>query len=112
MKTSPTSSLSSDTLAALFDELEKIAEVRKDESFKRTLKNVALTSLGAAAGTGAAMLGHEVLKKTLGARYDKLLPSTKMRIIAPALALATSAMVGAGIALKTEMEKRPEAKNG
>lgn len=114
-KTTLTSSRFTDILGepfaeGFFDELEKIAEKKQDTPFKRAVKNIALASLGAAAGTGTAMLGGELFKRTLGPRYEKLLPSTKLKILAPALAVTTTALLGAGIALQREMSKQPPKK--
>lgn len=100
---------------AFYDELSKIAEAnqapappKKGEAFKRALKNVGLASLGAAAGTGAAMLGHEALKQTMGATYAKWMPDTKLKIIAPLLGLSSMALIGATMALQQEMSKKPK----
>jgi hypothetical protein len=111
-KTTPTSSLSTVTLEALFDELEKIAESQqpsqRSQALKNALKTVALVSAGSAAGTGVAMLGHEVLRNTIGPYYSKLTPTTKLKILAPALALASTALVGFGMSLNEEMKRRRE----
>lgn len=120
MKTSLTSLPSTEDLAVsrfggFYDELQKIAEATqtpqppKGDTFKRVLKNVGLASLGAATGTGAAMLGHELLKQTMGARYAKWMPATKLKIVAPLLGISSMAMVGATMALQREMSKKPEA---
>lgn len=109
-RTSPTSSLSTATLVGLFDELDKIAQEKKDQPVKKLLKNVALASLGGAAGTGIAMVGHKVLSKLVGARYDKLLPATKMKIIAPAIGIGTTALLAASLVLQQEMKKKDEEK--
>lgn len=124
MRATSTSSRSTVDLTAcrvdgFYDELQKIAEAtqtqpppKKGDAFKKAVKNVALASLGAAAGTGAAMLGHEVLKQTMGARYEKWMPSTKLKIVAPLLGLSSMALIGATMALQREMSKplrAPEA---
>lgn len=122
MTTSQTSSLltglhAAHVVSGFHDELQKIAEAtntpappKKGEAFKKALKNVGLASLGAAAGTGAAMLGHEVLKQTMGARYEKWMPSTKLKIVAPLLGLSSMALIGATMALQREMAKPPPVK--
>jgi hypothetical protein len=111
MKTSPTSSLSTAKLVGLFDELNKIAEVKQDQPLKKTLKNIALASLGGAAGTGVVMLGHQALKSTLGERYEKILPATRMKYIAPAIGIGSMAITAAMLALQHEMTKKEEKKD-
>lgn len=100
-----------ETLVGLFDELDKIAEVEKDQPFKKTLKNIALASLGGAAGTGVAMLGHKALKQVLGPRYEQVLPSTRLKYIVPAIGIATTAITAATLALQSEMSKKEEKKD-
>ncbi len=90
----------------LLDELVKIAEATKDKPLKRTLKNIALASLGGAAGTGVAMAGHGVLKNLIGPRYEKLMPATKLKIVAPLLGISSAALVAASVALHKEMTKK------
>lgn len=110
-KTSKTYSLSTITREALLDELSKIAEAKKDTSIKKILKNVALASLGGAAGTGAAMLGHKFLQSVIGPKYEKFMPTTKMRIVAPLLGISTSALLATTLALQKEMAKPEEAES-
>lgn len=115
-RTSPTSSLSTATLGepfvrGLFDELHKIAEVKQDQPLKKTLKNIALASLGGAAGTGLVMVGHKVLKSALGQKYEQILPSTRLKYLAPAIGIGTTAITAAVIALQGEMSKKEEKKD-
>lgn len=91
---------------ALFDELEKIAEVAASEqkpTIKKWLKNTALIMGGAGAGTAAAMLVDSALAKSLGARWAALPPTTKKYIIAP---LMGATLVGAGLGGQKLMEER------
>lgn len=104
-KTSQTSSLSTAALAGLFDELEKIAEEKKDPSFKKMLKNVGLFALGSAAGTGVSMLGHEALKAIFKERYERVMPNTRMKLIAPLIGIGTAALTPLALAAYHELKK-------
>lgn len=110
-KTSQTSSLSTATLEGLFDELEKIAEEKKDPSFKKMLKNVGLFALGGAAGTGVSMLGHEALKMLFKERYEKLLPAARMKMIAPIIGIGTAALTPLALAAYNELKKTAPEKH-
>lgn len=114
MTTTLTSSPSTDTLGehfvrGLVDELEKIAEVRKDPPIKKVLKGAALASLGMAAGTGIAMVGHKILKSVVGAKYESMLPATKLKFIAPAIGIGSTAIVALTMALQREMSKNEKS---
>lgn len=55
------------THAALFDELEKIAETSPNrEKLKKWLKETALTTAGVGAGTAAALIVDKLIGKHLG----------------------------------------------
>lgn len=107
-KTSQTSSLYTATLVGLFDELEKIAEEKKDPSFKKMLKNVGLFALGGAAGTGVSMLGHEALKMMFKERYERLLPATRMKMIAPLIGIGTAALTPLALVAYNKLKTAPE----
>lgn len=101
--TTPTSSHSSVSLAALFDELEKIAEDReRKDQLKRWAKNTA--AVVGAAGLGAAVTtaGEGLLKRHLGPTWATLPPATKRYIIGPALGLTT---LGTGILAKKQYDE-------
>ncbi len=73
--------------AALFDELEKIAE-EKEHWAKSVAKGVAGVSIGAGLGTGAAMLAEKALPKVFLEKHPSVAPS--MKIILPIVGAATS----------------------
>lgn len=111
-RTSPTSSLSTATLVGLFDELNKIAEVKKDQPLKKTLKNIALASLGGVAGAAVTMALPHVMRATgLAKKIEQVAPSTKMKFIVPAVAIGSSAITAAVMALQAEMSKKEEKKD-
>jgi hypothetical protein len=85
MRTTPTSSLPGITVAALCDELEKIA---KKGSFKKLFKDSLAISAGAGAGTALAMGAEKLLSKKLGPSWAKVSPGTKKVLVVPMAALA------------------------
>jgi len=78
--------LSAETQAALFDELEKIAEEpqlpkKPKPLWKRVLKAGALSAAGSAAGYSAALLVDEGLRRAFKKSYPKWTPQTKYRVL-------------------------------
>ena len=101
------------TLAALSDELTKIAEDRIKEhrkkrwdSFKRHAKTIAGVSVGYGLGHGAGMLAEKALEKKFGRDAWRTMPlASKMRYLKPALGIATGASYLAATHLKKKMQK-------
>jgi hypothetical protein len=104
METTRTSSLSSATREALFDELVKIAEEAEkkqgNEKLKRWVKNTAIIAAGAGAGQGLAMLGEKALASKFGPKWAQMSAQSKMRILGPALGAATAGSLLAAQYLK------------
>lgn len=95
--TTRTSSLSSDTVAGLFDELTKISSDEKNEHvrLKKFLKATAVIGAGAGAGYGAGMLADKAFHHAFGTKWQSLPTPTKNRLVGAALGLATAgAFVG------------------
>lgn len=84
--------------AALFDELEKIAEAQLSpgDKTKKWLKNSALVAAGAGAGAAAATVLNKYLTTHLGKAWDAADTKTKMLILAPLIGLSTVGAVVAG----------------
>jgi hypothetical protein len=96
MRTTPTSSLSGELLAALCDEIEKIAEEKqRDPKWKRYLKHGAGYAAGVALGTGAGMLIAKGVQKTMGARYATWDQAKRMKYLAPLLGVSTAIVMAA-----------------
>lgn len=98
-----TSSLSSDVLGSLLDELEKIAADDRAKKAKRWLKNTAIVAAGTGMGTAAMMATERVLTTALGPHWAKLTPSTQKMILVPAMGLTSA---GASLALKKLLDER------
>lgn len=103
--TTATSSLSSVGLAALFDELEKIAadQEKKQSKWKSRAKNIGLTALGAGAATGASMLADHYLTPKLSPGWRALHPVTRNMIGA---AVIGGGSLAAGALAKKLYEER------
>jgi len=96
----------------LFDELDKIAEEKKDQPLKKVLKNIGLATLGGAVGTGITLALPHIMKATgLSKRYEQVLPATRMKFIAPAVGIGSMALTAAMMALQHEMTKKEEKKD-
>lgn len=96
-------------LGGLFDELGKIAEVKKKPDsgrFKKFLKNTAIISAGTGAGVGAAELAQKALEKAFAGRWAGIPSPTKRRLLGAALGLASS---GAFVAREWNAHERREA---
>lgn len=91
--TSRTSSLSGVSLAALFDEIEKLAaDESKTKSRLKRIAKVGLTAgAGSLAGYGAGVLVDRAAQKMMGERYKKWPVGTRMKVVLPLLGLS---MVG------------------
>jgi hypothetical protein len=110
MTTTRTSSLPTATLAALRDELEKIAaeKPKKSTRLRRVLKAIGLHAVGYGLGHGAGMFAEHSIKKHLGPRWKMLNSVAKRRILGPALGLATGASVLAAHQLKKRVKEADE----
>jgi len=109
MATTRTFSLLSEaTLAGLCDELEKIAEADKSrgEKLKGWLKNTALITAGAGAGTAATMVVDKIVGDKLGPAWQNTDAKTKMLIIGPLIGISTLGAVVASRKLLEERRKR------
>jgi hypothetical protein len=96
----------------LFDELNKIAEAQRDPPLKKTLKNIALATLGGAVGTGITMAMPHLMKATgLAQKFEKISPAARMKYIAPAVGVGSMALTAAMLALQHEMTKKDEKKD-
>jgi hypothetical protein len=96
--------------AALFDELEKIAEASPDaaanrDKFKKWLKNSAIVAAGAGAGTAATMVVDKLLGDKLGKAWQGISPATKMLIIGPLVGLSVMGASYGGHKVLTERKK-------
>lgn len=102
----PTSSHSSQTLVALFDELEKIATAQKKvpnekrEAIKRAIKNAVLVAAGGGIGGG-------IYAGAIKPAIDSMNPETRRKIAIPAVILATagSSALAARMALERNKKK-------
>lgn len=102
MRTSTTSCLSSAALSALRDEFEKIADAERNAKLKRWLKNSAIIAAGTGAGTGAALLTNEGLKRAIGPQWRSLSPTMRKAILAPAVGITS---IGAAHAFRRLLEE-------
>ena len=98
--------MSSVTLGALQDELEKIADAltKKEENkkkLKKWLKNTALVAAGTGVGEAAAQGAAHLAKKKFGPAWAQTPRAKKLRILGPAIGAGT-----AGIALATSYIKK------
>jgi len=95
------------THAALFDELEKIAEAQlgTGDKAKRWLKNSALVAAGAGAGAAAGTVLDKYLVTHLGKAWQSADTKTKMLVLAPLIGLSTVGAVVAGHKLMGEHHK-------
>lgn len=111
--TSPTSSFHTAFLAALSDELTKIAEVQETtgQKVKKWAKNTALLAGGYAAGHGSAMVGDHVLQKVFGERWKQMATQEKMKLVAPLMGLAGVGMTVAGMNLAKQVHEGSTKKN-
>lgn len=112
MATTVTSSAHLVTRAALFDELGKIAEVQQPgnrERTKRWLKNTALVTAGAGAGTAVTMVADRLIGSKLGPSWQSLDPKVKMLVIGPLVGLST---LGGVVAAKKRMEAIKKSEGG
>lgn len=106
MKTTPTSSLPTATLAAFSDELEKIAlSDENKKKAKRWVKNTAIVAGGYGAGHAAGMLAEKAVTHAFGEKFKKLQPATKMKLVGPALGLATAGSAAASLYFKKKREE-------
>lgn len=98
------------TVAALKDELAKIAAEtpKKPSKLKRFLKNTALYAGGYGVGHGAGMLIERAIKKHLGNRWPSLSNAAKKKILGPAIGLTTGASLLAASRLKRRLEESYE----
>lgn len=103
------------TLAACFDELEKIAQDaaapapvqrKKGPGFKKWMKNTAIIGAGVATGTAAGMLTEKALSVLGGAKWKGLPAGTRRAALTPVIAAAG---IGTMIAGERMMRKRIEA---
>lgn len=106
MRASKTSSLSSDVLGGLLDELEKIAEDDQAKRLKRWMKNTAIIAAGTGAGTGAMMVSERLLSSALGSHWAVMSPTAKKLVVGPLIGLTS---VGAGLAAKKLFEERAKS---
>jgi hypothetical protein len=91
-----TCSASGVSRAALFDEIEKIAEATPKKSrWPRALKSAAGYALGYAAGHGAGMLIDKGLQKALKDKYPKISPEVKKKLLFPLMGAATVGVMAA-----------------
>lgn len=95
MVTTRTSSLSSDTVVGLFDELSKIASEQKpgNPQLKKFLKSTAVIGAGAGAGYGAAMIADKAFQHAFGAKWAALGSPSKKKLIGAAIGLATAGVL-------------------
>lgn len=106
MATSMTSQLSGTSLAALFDELEKIAEAQdptRAEKVKKWLKGAAQVAAGAGVGGAVTTITNKLIDQKALPLLRTLSPSTQRLIIAP---LAATAAIGTAVAAQRLMEER------
>ena len=112
--TTKTSSLSSATLAALADELEKIAATPKPlpkkpeekkplSPAKKFLRNTAVIGAGTGAGYGGGMLAEKLIQKIKNSPMPK---DKKLRLLGAGLGLASG---GAFVAREWIQHARKEA---
>lgn len=80
--------------AALFDELEKIAE--KNPKLKKWIRNAALITAGAGAGTAVAMVADRALTSVVGSKFNSLSRDAKMKLLGLGLGIATTGAYMAG----------------
>lgn len=111
--TTPGSSLSTCTLAALRDELEKIADAtsareralrERRRALKKYVKNTLMVAGGYGAGHGAAMLIEKGLEKRYGKAWASLPAQSKARFLKPALGIGTAASLLAARHLKRSLK--------
>lgn len=83
--------------AAVFDELEKIADeqMKRDSRWKRVAKAGAGYAVGAAAGTGAGMLLDKAVTHAFRHKYPHWSREKKLRFLGPLLGFATVAGMAA-----------------
>jgi hypothetical protein len=110
VKTTQTSSpFTVESLAALSDELLKIAadqQAKKPSTFKKVLKNSLLVAGGYGVGHGVGMLADKGLGKALGDKWSKMVPESKKKWAYPALGAASA---GAFLANEYLNYKRQQA---
>lgn len=91
-------------LAAFFDEIEKIAEdpkPKKEEWWKRRLKQGAGYALGYAAGHGTGMLLHHAVKNKIRSWPH----ASKVKYLAPLLGASTAIVMAANEYAASRMAK-------
>ena len=100
MTAKTTCSTSGVSRAALFDEIEKIAEEtqppkKKSPRWARAVKSGLGYATGYAAGHGAGMLIDKGLEVALKDKYPHWSPEVKQRVLFPLLGVATMGLMAA-----------------
>lgn len=85
-----TSSLSSDAVGALLDELEKISEDARAKKAKRWLKNTAIVAAGTGMGTGAMMLAEKLTTTALSPHWRLLNPTVRNLLLGSAVGVTST----------------------